>query len=182
VLWSTRALRATAAEQRSVLACAKRSCGRSNLCWWGFKMIRRPGRFPGSLVLLGFPLSPIGQVAAGTAIELRRNVVVTSWAGTAIVCFGFHWLRASFKKFRVMMTKSPGHRAMRIWRKFQSRLFGVKGSFMIFGIASPSWYWAMETYEQSRCQTGVYRKAGRKGETLENLPRIRGRNVRSVAE
>jgi len=32
VLWSTRALRATAAEQRSVLACAKRSCGRSNLC------------------------------------------------------------------------------------------------------------------------------------------------------
>jgi hypothetical protein len=95
-------------------------------------------RCPFNLVLRGFDLPPVGQVAAATAIELRRNVVVTSWAGTPIIRCRFHCLGASFKEFGLTMAKSPRHRAMRIRRKFKSRLFGVTGSFMIFGIVSSS--------------------------------------------
>jgi hypothetical protein len=73
-----------------------------------------------------------------TTIELRRNVVVTSWAGTTIIRCRFHCLGASFKEFGLTMAKSPRHRAMRIRRKFKSRLFGVTGSFIIFGIVSSS--------------------------------------------
>jgi hypothetical protein len=46
--------------------------------------------FPSNRIFTGFDLPPVRQVAAGAAVELRRNVVVTSWARTPIVRFGFH--------------------------------------------------------------------------------------------
>ncbi len=49
-------------------------------------------RFLAYLVLLGRPLPPVRQVAAMTAVELRWNVVVTSWTRTPIVHFGVHCL------------------------------------------------------------------------------------------
>lgn len=53
--------------------------------------------FPANFVLFGSALAPIGQVAATAAVELRGNAGVTSWAGTAVVGFGFHRMRDSFK-------------------------------------------------------------------------------------
>jgi hypothetical protein len=42
------------------------------------------------LVLLVRPLPPVRNVAAVAAVELLGNVVVTSWAATPFVGFGFH--------------------------------------------------------------------------------------------
>ena len=47
-------------------------------------------RFPRCLVLLVRPLPPVRHVAAVEAVKLLGNVVVTSWAATSIVRFGFH--------------------------------------------------------------------------------------------
>jgi len=49
-----------------------------------------PTSLPPCLVLLVRPLPPVRHVAAGAAVELLGNVVVTSWAATPIVRFGFH--------------------------------------------------------------------------------------------
>src|SRR6266480_6807550 len=59
--------------------------------------IRRLGRFLACLGLLVRPLSPGRHVAAVAAVELLGNVVVTSWAPTPIVLFGFHCLALTFK-------------------------------------------------------------------------------------
>lgn len=54
-------------------------------------------RIPACLVLLGRPpLPPVRQVAAGAAIELLGDAVITSWAHTPIVILGFHCLVLSF--------------------------------------------------------------------------------------
>lgn len=47
-------------------------------------------RFPRHLVLLVGPLPPVRHVAAAATVELLGNVIVTSWAATPIVRFGFH--------------------------------------------------------------------------------------------
>jgi hypothetical protein len=52
---------------------------------------------PARLLLLVRPLPPVRHVATGAAIELLGNAVVTSWANTPIVLFGFHCLALSFK-------------------------------------------------------------------------------------
>ena len=54
-------------------------------------------RFPACLGLLVRPLPPGRHVAAVAAVELLGNVVVTSWAPTPIVLFGFHCLALTFK-------------------------------------------------------------------------------------
>src|SRR6266576_162704 len=59
--------------------------------------IRRLGRFLACLGLLVRPLSPGRHVAAVAAVELLGNVVVTSWAPTPIVLFGFHLSRPHFQ-------------------------------------------------------------------------------------
>jgi hypothetical protein len=46
------------------------------------------GRF--SVFLVRLNLAPVGHVAALSAVELFGNAVVTSWALTPIVLFGFH--------------------------------------------------------------------------------------------
>ena len=52
--------------------------------------LSRLRRFPRRLVLLVRPLPPVRHVAAVAAVELLGNVVVTSWAATPFVRFGFH--------------------------------------------------------------------------------------------
>ena len=48
-----------------------------------------PSRFPRRPVLLVRPQPPVRHIAAVAAVELLGNVVVTSWAATPIVRFGF---------------------------------------------------------------------------------------------
>jgi len=40
---------------------------------------------------------PVRHVAAVAAVELLGNVILTSWATTPIVLFGFHCLALTFK-------------------------------------------------------------------------------------
>ena len=51
--------------------------------------LSRLRRFFRRLVLLVRPLPPVRHVATVAAVELLGNVVVTSWAATPIVGFGF---------------------------------------------------------------------------------------------
>jgi hypothetical protein len=130
VLWSTRAMRDYVGVEMSA--------GGNFRCFAARRTSSRLRRCPFNFALLGFDLPPVGQVTATATVELHRNVIATSWAGTVVVGFGFHRMRVSFKEFGLTMAKSPRHRAMRIRRKFKSRLFGVTGSFIIFGIVSSS--------------------------------------------